>query len=72
MGLAADLIEHGVNGLVSDVGDVEGLSRSVCALFDEPGLRKTLAARAFEVARQLDYSVIASRLRREVYATSFR
>jgi glycosyltransferase involved in cell wall biosynthesis len=72
MGLAADLIENRVNGLVSDVGDVEGLSRSVCALFDEPGLRKALAERAFGVARQLDFSVIAGRLRREVYATAFR
>jgi glycosyltransferase involved in cell wall biosynthesis len=72
MGLAADLIEHRVNGLVSDVGDVEGLSRSVCALFDEPGLGRELAEHAFGVARQLDYGVIASRLQREVYAAAFQ
>ncbi|MBI3021862.1 MAG: glycosyltransferase family 4 protein [Candidatus Omnitrophica bacterium] len=72
MGLAADLIKHEVNGLLAEVGDVEGLAKGPLALMDSPSLRKRLAEAALETIRPLDFAVIARRYREEVYRSVFR
>ena len=43
---ATDVITHGVNGLLVDIGDTEALIAAMTALADDPDLRKRLAAEA--------------------------
>ena len=67
------LIDHGVNGLLFEAGDPEGLARHLVALAQDPTLRKHLGARLHQkgveeyslestVARQLEiYNIILRR-----------
>ena len=71
MGLAADLVQNGVNGIVADVGDVQGLADGLVTLFDNLHLRRSLATEALNTVRGLDYSVIAQRYHDEVYRLAF-
>ena len=71
MGLAADLVQNGVNGIVADVGDVQGLADGWVTLFDNLHLRRSLAREALNTVRGLDYSVIAQRYHDEVYRLAF-
>ena len=72
VGLAIDLIEHGTNGFVADVEDVEGLANALLQLKEDAAVRKHVAAAASETVRALDFSVIARRYREEVYREAFR
>jgi glycosyltransferase involved in cell wall biosynthesis len=71
VGLAVDMIEHGLNGLVVEVEDADGLANALVRLATEPALRTRLAAAALDTVQALDYSVIAGRLRDEVYRQAF-
>lgn len=72
MGLAADLIHDGVNGLLAEVGDVEELAKGLLTLMDNPALRERMAGAARETIRPLDFAVIARRIQEEVYRLAFR
>ena len=71
VGLAIDLIDHGRNGFVADVGDASGLARDLLALAADAATGRRVAAAASETVRALDFSVIAQRLRTEVYSEAF-
>ena len=49
---SANIVEHGVNGLVVEPYDVEGLARSISLLAENIDLRKRLAAQAAQDARR--------------------
>ena len=72
MGLAADLIDHGRNGLLAEVGDAHGLAKGLLQLIEEPALRRQVAREALETIRPLDYAVIARRYQEEVYRMAFQ
>lgn len=71
VGLAVDLLQHGVNGLLADVGDTDALSQNLLALFLDPGLRRRLIGDGRRVIEALDFSVIAKRYQEEVYRLAF-
>ena len=71
VGLAIDLIEHGKNGLVTDVEDANGLASGLLQLVEDPMLRQRVATAALETGRALDFSVIAQRYQDEVYGHAF-
>jgi glycosyltransferase involved in cell wall biosynthesis len=71
MGLAADLIVHGVNGLLAEVADHDGLAKHVLALIENPSIGTDLAEAALRTIAALDFKVIAARYRDEVYALAF-
>ncbi len=72
MGLAVDLIDHGRNGWIADVGDVDGLARGLLTLIERPSVRQAFAHAGLETIRPLDFSIIAARYRDEVYRLAFR
>lgn len=71
MGLAADVIEHGVNGFVAEVADSHGLAKLIVDLVESPATRARVAESALRAVRPLDFGVIAARYRDEVYRVAF-
>ncbi len=71
VGLAVDLMTSGQNGLVFEVEDAAGLASGLLQLADDPALGIRLAGAALDTVRALDFSVVAQRLRTEVYAEAF-
>lgn len=52
IGALAELIDDGVDGLLFEPGDAEGLARQVRRLWDDPELRRRLGAAARDKARR--------------------
>ena len=52
--LVVDLVQHGVNGLVADVGDVDGLAGNLLELIAQPALRRALAEEGQRTIQALD------------------
>ena len=55
----SDIINHGVNGLLVEPGNVEALASSLNRLIENPGLRRTLASNAYEVRRTFSFDKIS-------------
>jgi len=55
----SEVVTDGVDGLLYDMGDVEGLSRCLQRLASEPELGKQLVEQGHQTARRYDPSVIA-------------
>jgi glycosyltransferase involved in cell wall biosynthesis len=71
MGMSADLVEHGRNGLLAAVDDADELAHSVDLLARDPALRKRCSESALRDVASLDWPVIAERYLRELYADAF-
>jgi glycosyltransferase involved in cell wall biosynthesis len=71
MGLAADVIEHGVNGFLAGVADSPGLAKLIIGLVENPATRTRVTDSALQAVRALDFRVIADRYRHEVYRVAF-
>ena len=54
-----DLVEDGVNGLLVDMGDEEGLSKALGRLSSDPELRMQMAINARFRAERFDWEIIA-------------
>jgi glycosyltransferase involved in cell wall biosynthesis len=67
VGMAPDIIVHGENGMLADVGDVDAIVAAGETLLTSPELRKAMAARGAETVKALDWDPIASR-----YAAVYR
>lgn len=72
VGLANDLLTDGENGFVVAVEDAAGLARGIVAIAADRAVGARLAAAALVTVRGLDFSVIAARLREEVYREAFQ
>ncbi len=60
---AADMIDHGVNGLLSKVEDgAEGLAQKILRVVDDSALRSKLAQGARQSAQQFDVGHVTDRL----------
>ena len=71
VGQSVDVIQHGLNGLLADVGDAEGLAQNLAALFRDRSLRQRLVVEARRAVQALDVRVIAKRYRDEAYRVGF-
>ena len=67
VGMCADLVKEGENGLLADVDDVESLAASASRLLEDADLRKTVVLNARHTACQYNWSAIAKRYHEEVY-----
>ncbi|HUE88004.1 MAG TPA: glycosyltransferase family 4 protein [Vicinamibacterales bacterium] len=67
MGMAADVIQHGYNGLLAESEDVETLAELVSRLVETPGLRTELSEQGVESIRPYDWETIAARYYHELY-----
>ena len=57
----SDLIEHGVDGILVPVGEVDALAREMAVLMGDPGLRQTLGSRAMALRERLSGERIMAR-----------
>jgi glycosyltransferase involved in cell wall biosynthesis len=57
-----DMVRHGENGMLCDVGDVEGLARNVLEIIQRPGTGRRLARNARTWADQLSWQNIFPKL----------
>ena len=67
VGMAPDVIEHGVNGLLADVEDVAGLVDFMSQLIEDRELGQQLAAQGLADVQAYDWQIIAARYYRELY-----
>ncbi|MDO4493100.1 MAG: glycosyltransferase family 4 protein [Clostridia bacterium] len=58
-----ELIENGVNGLLTPVGDAEALSRAMCRIADDADLAEKLGKNALGVREKHDVAVVAKKWR---------
>lgn len=66
------LIDHGVNGLLFEAGDVDALAAHMAALAADPGLRARLGRRLYQKAKE-EYSIGATIQRQvEIYEAILR
>jgi len=68
VGLAPDVIEDGVDGLLAQVEDVEALAALAARVIDRPELAARLAAAGLKTIQAYDWPLIAARYFHEVYA----
>ena len=67
VGMPADLIKHGENGMLAEVEDVEALTNHAMELIEDADLRERCRRQALEDVRQYGWPLIAERCYRELY-----
>ena len=55
VGNISSIIENGVNGFITDVGDLRKLTDHIIYLYENPDKRKRMAEKAYESITQLNY-----------------
>jgi glycosyltransferase involved in cell wall biosynthesis len=54
-----DLVESGVNGFLSRVGDAQGMAQKISTLLADPQLRGQMGARGQQKAKEYDWPIVA-------------
>jgi glycosyltransferase involved in cell wall biosynthesis len=67
VGMAIDVIQHGVNGLLADVDDAPTLTEQMSRLIESPELRHHLAANGLQTVQAYHWPLIAARYYHELY-----
>lgn len=67
VGLAPDVIEHGHNGFLSDIEDVDTLAEHVSQLIEQPELRRQIVSNGLASVRPYDWKLITARYYQELY-----
>lgn len=67
VGMSADLIKHGVNGMIASMEDVEGLANGATQLIEDNTLRQTCRRGALEDVKHFDWSMIAEQYYQQLY-----
>ncbi len=68
VGMAPDVVEHGVNGYLADVDDLDALTELAADLIQRPDLRTEFADAGSERVKHYDWDTIGSRYWTELYA----
>ncbi|MGH1351936.1 MAG: glycosyltransferase family 4 protein [Methyloligellaceae bacterium] len=68
MGMAADVIEDPLNGLLADVEDSNGIANKVLEIFGDEDLVSKLAVMGVDTAHEYDWSTISALYFEHVYA----
>jgi glycosyltransferase involved in cell wall biosynthesis len=69
-GMAPDLIQHGLNGFLADVGDARGLADSAAEVFESDARRLAVGSLGRAAVEPLDWSVLAPQYAAALYAGS--
>ena len=67
VGMPADLIVHGRNGMLADIDDVDGLTNSAVEIITNPRLRDNCKENAIRDVRQYDWEIIAEQYFEKLY-----
>jgi glycosyltransferase involved in cell wall biosynthesis len=68
----SDVIEHGVNGLLCEVGNVGGIIHSIRTLYENDELRKSIALNGLETAKRYSWDNAIELFERTLYEVSDR
>ncbi len=71
-GMAADLIEHGVNGFLADVEDVGRLVEGAASVIQAPEVHARIADRGLRTIQMYDWPHLARRYADELYRPAWR
>lgn len=66
-GMAADIIQHGLNGFLADIEDVDGLVTASSELIERPARRSAIAAEALRTIQAFDWPILGRRYAQELY-----
>ena len=72
VGMAHDMIEHQINGLVAEVDDVTSLIQHTQRVMEDPDLLNQLASNGLETAQRYAWSTIARQYYQLLYAPFLR
>jgi len=72
VGMAADVIKEGYNGLLADVYDVEMLSEKARRILDDEKLIKKMVENGLEIVKDYSWEKIATRYYKEIYKKVLR
>lgn len=67
VGMCADVIRSGENGILVEVDDADGLARSAAELIESPSLRRAFAERGLNDVRQFDWPNVARQYYEKIY-----
>jgi glycosyltransferase involved in cell wall biosynthesis len=67
VGMAADLIVHGKNGMLANVEDVTALTEHASSLIEDFSLRETCRKNALEEVKNYDWNIIAEQYYTNLY-----
>ncbi|MCK5187266.1 MAG: glycosyltransferase, partial [Deltaproteobacteria bacterium] len=67
VGMPADLIEHGKNGMLAELEDVKDLANHSISLIEDDGLQERCRRQALDDVKHYDWSLIADRYYQELY-----
>lgn len=68
MGMPADYIEHGENGLLAEVEDATALAENAAQLIENKDLREKLIKNGLQAVKPLDWACVAEQYDRLLYA----
>lgn len=72
VGMPADCIRHGLNGMIADVDDVDGLTHGASMLLEDAALRERCRQRALEDVKHYDWPLIAEQYYHKLYQPLLR
>lgn len=67
VGMAPDMIQSGMNGIMTELDDLEGLVQGCLRIMEDAGLRESVVERGFETVKRHDWPVLAQAHWRELY-----
>ncbi len=68
VGMVDDIVEDGVNSLISDVEDITGLTDNLNTIIENKDLRESLIINGLKTAENHSWPLIAARLYKEIYS----
>ena len=67
VGMSADSIRHGINGVLTEIDDVQALSENVGYLMQDPVKALSLGSEGLKSAARFDWKKIAGEYYQKVY-----
>lgn len=67
VGMAADIIQDGINGFLTEIDDTEGIYRKAVQIIENPMSINIITQNASKMVQQYNWNVIAQRYQTELY-----
>ena len=67
VGMPADLIRHGANGMIAEIDDAAALAEHATALLEDAALRERCREEGIEDVKRFDWSLIAKEYYEKLY-----
>jgi len=68
VGMVEDIIEDGLNSLVSEVEDTQGLAKNLIKIMQDRGLKERLVNNGLETVKNYDWSIISEKFYKNIYS----